>query len=97
MGRVLQAFVGFLVLGDIRFVQLVGGRVRPNHAVQDRVEVDLDVAEGADPSEAVYDWAVSHGCKILAMRTEKTRLEDLLARLTGAGDAGTGPTTGAGA
>jgi len=54
---------------------------------QDRVEVDLDVAEGADPSEAVYDWAVSHGCKILAMRTEKTRLEDLFARLT-AGDPG---------
>ena len=51
----------------------------------DRVEVDLDVAAGSDPSEAVYDWAVSHGCKILGMRTEKTRLEDLFARLTGAG------------
>ncbi|MGA2378050.1 MAG: ATP-binding cassette domain-containing protein [Spirochaetia bacterium] len=50
-----------------------------------RVEVDLDVAPGMDPSEAVYDWAVAHGCKILGMRTEKTRLEDLFARLTGGG------------
>jgi ABC-2 type transport system ATP-binding protein len=47
-----------------------------------RVDVDLDVDPGADPSEAVYDWAVAHGCKILGMRTEKTRLEDLFARLT---------------
>ena len=50
-----------------------------------RVEVDLDVAPGADPSEAVYDWAVTHGCKIIGMRTEKTRLEDIFARLTGGG------------
>ncbi len=50
-----------------------------------RVEVDLDVAPGADPSEAVYDWAVAHGCKIIGMRTEKTRLEDIFARLTGGG------------
>jgi hypothetical protein len=49
---------------------------------EDRVDVDLDVAPGADPSEAVYDWAVAHGCKILGMRTERTRLEDLFARLT---------------
>jgi ABC-2 type transport system ATP-binding protein len=52
---------------------------------EERVEVDLDVAAGADPSEAVYDWAVSHGCKILGMKTEGTRLEDLFARLTGGG------------
>ena len=50
---------------------------------EDRVEVDLDVAPGADPSEAVYDWAVAHGCKILGMKTEEARLEDLFARLTG--------------
>lgn len=56
----------------------------------EKVEVDLDVAAGADPSEAVYDWAVAHGCKILGMRTEKIRLEDLFARLTGAGGAGSG-------
>ncbi len=51
----------------------------------DRVEVDLDVAPGTDPSEAVYDWAVAHGCKILGMKTEKTRLEDIFARLTAGG------------
>jgi ABC-2 type transport system ATP-binding protein len=51
----------------------------------DRVEVDLDAAAGSDPSELVYDWAVAHGCKILGMRAEKTRLEDIFARLTGAG------------
>jgi len=50
-----------------------------------RVDVDLDVAPGMDPSEAVYDWAVSHGCKIIGMRTEKTRLEELFARLTAGG------------
>jgi hypothetical protein len=51
----------------------------------ERVEVDLDVDPGADPSEAVYDWAVAHGCKILGMRMEKASLEDLFARLTGGG------------
>jgi ABC-2 type transport system ATP-binding protein len=50
-----------------------------------RVDVDLDVAPGADPSEAVYDWAVARGCKILGMRTEKTSLEELFARLTAGG------------
>jgi ABC-type multidrug transport system ATPase subunit len=51
----------------------------------DRVDVDLDVEPGADPSEAVYDWAVAHGRKILGMRVEKASLEDLFARLTGGG------------
>jgi ABC-2 type transport system ATP-binding protein len=51
----------------------------------ERVEVDLDVAPGTDPSETVYDWAVAHGCKILGMRTEKASLEDLFARLTARG------------
>ena len=54
-------------------------------APEDRVDVDLDVAPGVDPSEAVYDWAVAHGCKILGMKTERTRLEDLFARLTAGG------------
>ena len=48
----------------------------------DRVEVDLDLEPGADASEAVYDWAVAHGCKILGMRTERASLEELFARLT---------------
>ena len=51
-------------------------------APDDRVEVDLDVEPGADASEAVYDWAVAHGCKILGMRTERASLEELFARLT---------------
>ena len=59
--------------------------VSPMRRLQDRVEVDLEVAAGADPSEAVYDWAVARGCKILGMRTEKARLEELFARLTSGG------------
>jgi ABC-2 type transport system ATP-binding protein len=59
--------------------------VSPLKRLEDRVEVELEVAAGADPSEAVYDWAVAAGCKILGMRTEKARLEELFARLT-AGD-----------
>jgi ABC-2 type transport system ATP-binding protein len=51
----------------------------------DRVEVDLDIAAGGDPSEAVYDWAVARGCKILGMRTEKTHLEEIFALLTKGG------------
>jgi ABC-2 type transport system ATP-binding protein len=47
-----------------------------------RVEVDLDVTAGSDPSEAVYDWAVSRGQKILGLKTETTRLEDIFAQLT---------------
>ena len=50
-----------------------------------RVEVDLDVAAGSDPSEAVYDWAVSHAQKILGMKTETTRLEEIFALLTRGG------------
>jgi ABC-2 type transport system ATP-binding protein len=48
----------------------------------DRTEVDLTVAAGADPSEAVYDWAVARGVKILGMRTQKTSLEEIFSRLT---------------
>ena len=48
-----------------------------------RTEVDLAVAGGSDPSEAVYDWAVAHGCKILGLTSRKTPLEELFARLTG--------------
>ena len=59
--------------------------VSPMRRLQDRVEVDLEVAAGADPSEAVYDWAVARGCKILGMKTEKARLEELFARLTAGG------------
>jgi ABC-2 type transport system ATP-binding protein len=50
-----------------------------------RVELDLDVAPGGDPSEAVYDWAVAHGCKILGMHTEKTSLEEIFSQLTTGG------------
>jgi len=50
-----------------------------------RVEVDLVVAVDSDPSEAVYDWAVSHGQKILGMKTETTRLEEIFALLTRGG------------
>ncbi len=50
-----------------------------------RTEVDLTVAAGADPSEAVYDWAVARGVKIIGMKTQKTSLEELFARLTTGG------------
>jgi ABC-2 type transport system ATP-binding protein len=88
-GKVLSvSFKGSLEESAARTLESVEG-IRAVTAIrampEDRVEVDLDVAPGADPSEAVYDWAVSHGCKILGMRTEKTRLEDLFARLTGGG------------
>jgi ABC-2 type transport system ATP-binding protein len=59
--------------------------VSPMRLLQDRVEVELEVAAGADPSEAVYDWAVASGCKILGMKTEKARLEELFSRLTTGG------------
>ena len=48
----------------------------------ERTEVDLAVAAGADPSEAVYDWAVSRGHKILGMSRQRATLEELFARLT---------------
>ncbi len=54
-------------------------------AADERVEVELDVEPGVDASEAVYDWAVAHGCKILGMRTEKASLEELFAKLTSGG------------
>jgi len=53
--------------------------------VDGRVEADLEVAPGAEPSEAVYDWAVARGQKILGLRTETTRLEDIFAQLTRGG------------
>jgi ABC-2 type transport system ATP-binding protein len=88
-GKVLSvSFKGRLAESTARTLETLEG-VRAVTAVrtmpEDRVDVDLDVAPGADPSEAVYDWAVAHGCKILGMRTEKARLEDLFARLTGGG------------
>ncbi len=52
-----------------------------------RVEADLAVAAGSDPSEAIYDWAVSRGLKILGMQTRTTSLEELFARIT-AGEGG---------
>ncbi len=48
----------------------------------DRVEVELALDPGADPSEAVYDWALARGCKILGMKSEKTSLEEIFSRLT---------------
>ena len=48
-----------------------------------RTEVDLAVAGGSDPSEAVYDWALARGCKILGLTRRETPLEELFARLTG--------------
>jgi ABC-2 type transport system ATP-binding protein len=53
-----------------------------------RVEADLAVKAGADPSEAVYDWAVSRSLKILGMQTRTSSLEELFSRLT-AGERGT--------
>ena len=67
-------------LASLPGVKAVAG-VRP--LAGDRFDVQLELAAGADPSEAVYDWAVAHGCKIIGMKTEKSRLEDLFARLTG--------------
>ncbi len=52
----------------------------------ERTDVDLAVAAGADPSESVYDWAVANGRKILGMTRQRTSLEELFARLTGASD-----------
>jgi ABC-2 type transport system ATP-binding protein len=60
-----------------------GAQVRT--AGPDRVEVDITVSPGADPSEKVYDWAVGHGAKILGMTTQKTSLEELFSRLTAGG------------
>ncbi|MGA2764033.1 MAG: ATP-binding cassette domain-containing protein [Spirochaetia bacterium] len=53
---------------------------------EDRTEVDLAVAAGADPSESVYDWAVKKGHKILGMSKQRATLEELFARLTKAAD-----------
>ncbi len=50
-----------------------------------RTEVDLVVGGQGDPSEAVYDWALERGIKILGMKTGKSNLEQLFARLTGGG------------
>jgi ABC-2 type transport system ATP-binding protein len=88
-GMVLSvSFKGSLEESAARTLESLEG-VRAVAAVrrlpEGRVEVDLDVSPGTDPSEAVYDWAVAHGCKILGMRTEKTHLEALFARLTGGG------------
>jgi ABC-2 type transport system ATP-binding protein len=52
-------------------------------------EVDLSVSAGSAASEAVYDWAVARGVKILGMRTRTSSLEDLFASLT-AGEGGGG-------
>ncbi len=48
----------------------------------ERTEVDLAVAAGADPSESVYDWAVASGRKILGLSRQRATLEELFARLT---------------
>jgi gliding motility-associated transport system ATP-binding protein len=80
----LKGFLGEAMVGSL--ASLPGVRtVSPLRRLQDRVEVDLEVAAGADPSEAVYDWAVASGLKILSMRTEKAKLEELFARLTAGG------------
>ncbi len=54
----------------------------------ERTEVDLAVAAGADPSESVYDWAVAGGHKILGMSRQKATLEELFSRLTSEGSRG---------
>jgi ABC-2 type transport system ATP-binding protein len=56
----------------------------------ERSEVRLAVAQGSDPSEKAYDWAVARGIKILSLNTRKASLESLFGRLTageGGGDA----------
>lgn len=49
---------------------------------EERTELDLAAEAGSDPSEAVYDWAVARGVKILGLQVRTTRLEELFARLT---------------
>jgi ABC-2 type transport system ATP-binding protein len=42
---------------------------------------------GSGAGEAVFDWAVSQGFKILMMNRKKLSLEDIFVKLTGSGDA----------
>ncbi len=68
-------------LGALRGVSAVSGVRRVG---EERTEVELAVSPGSDPSEAVYDWAVARGCKVLGLTTRRTSLEELFARLTSA-------------
>jgi ABC-2 type transport system ATP-binding protein len=40
-------------------------------------------AEGENPGEGIFDWAVSEGLKILMMNRKKLSLEDIFVKLTG--------------
>jgi ABC-2 type transport system ATP-binding protein len=41
---------------------------------------------GSGAGEAIFDWAVSHGFKILIMNRKKLSLEDIFVKLTGSAD-----------
>ncbi len=56
-------------------------------AAEERTEIDLALGAGEDPSEAVYDWAVARGLKILEMTRQRATLEQLFSRLTRGPDA----------
>jgi ABC-2 type transport system ATP-binding protein len=86
----LKAPVEPSALGALASLPGVRSVSDPRHMSGDRLEVDLEVAAGTDPSEAVYDWAVASGCKILGMKTETAKLEELFARLTAADREGGG-------
>jgi ABC-2 type transport system ATP-binding protein len=62
----------------------VSGVEEMRRADDGSAEVDLNVSAAGAASEAVYDWAVSRGVKILGMSTRTTSLEELFARLTSA-------------
>ncbi|WP_455383011.1 ATP-binding cassette domain-containing protein [Salinispira pacifica] len=47
-----------------------------------RVEARLSMAPGTDNGEAIFDWAVANGHKILVMARERVSLEDIFTRLT---------------
>jgi ABC-2 type transport system ATP-binding protein len=86
------SFKGALGEGVIRTLTALSGAIgldEVRHPDPAMTEVDLSVSAGSAASEAVYDWAVARGVKILGMRTRTTSLEDLFARLT-AGDGGSG-------
>jgi ABC-2 type transport system ATP-binding protein len=47
-----------------------------------RVSIIVDYGEAEHAAEAVFDWAVSSGAKILEMRRERLSMEDIFVRLT---------------
>lgn len=77
-GATSQDFGNLATLPSIRSV----GSIDASESGITRVRIIVEYGEAEHAAEAVFDWAVSSGAKILEMRPERLSMEDIFVRLT---------------